>query len=112
LHARGRGQENVVSGGEGMGWHGEHSRGGTNGPGADGPSARTGRRLTVGVEQPRNLRFAALDGLGASVPDALSLAGVGRLVIRSTTSGEVADIGIFAAWGTVPRRLVEPTTMG
>jgi hypothetical protein len=25
------------------------------------------------------------------------LAGVGRLVIRSTTSGEVVDIGIFAA---------------
>ena len=40
------------------------------------------------------------------------LAGVGGQVIPSTTSAEVADIGIFAAWGTVPRRLGEPTIAG
>jgi hypothetical protein len=32
------------------------------------------------------------------------LADVGHLIIRSTTLAEVADIGIFAVWGTVPRR--------
>jgi hypothetical protein len=40
------------------------------------------------------------------------LAGVGRPVMRCTTSDEAADISMFAVWGTVPRRLVEPTTTG
>jgi hypothetical protein len=33
-----------------------------------------------------------------------TLAGLSRVVIRSATSDEVADIGIFAARDTVPRR--------
>src|SRR5215203_4637909 len=47
LACSGRGQENVVHGGAGVGWHGEYSRGGTNRPCAECPSVRTGRRLAL-----------------------------------------------------------------
>jgi hypothetical protein len=58
------------------------------------------------------VEFAALDGLGAAFLMDCPLAGLGRLVIRSTTSAEIAVIGIFAVWGAVPRRWGKPTITG
>ena len=54
LHARRRGRQDAVPGGERMGWPGEHGRRGANGPGAHRPGAGPGRRLAVGAQRARS----------------------------------------------------------
>jgi hypothetical protein len=52
-HARGSREEDVVHGGAGVGWHGEHDRRRTHRSDPDRPGARTERRLAVGKKQDR-----------------------------------------------------------